>query len=164
MGQEFGEPWSLGFRRSDFLRGRFEGTDNFNPAGTVLVDYYRTMITGRLADANRALVTGNYQFLRSRWTGQADERLFAQVKWSDDANVVFVFHNLWNQNVEQSYFIPDDLAAKLGISDLRSYKLVDLFTGAEAGACRSGADLKWDFYVSMPASTRAQWLRLEACD
>jgi hypothetical protein len=32
------------------------------------------------------------------------------------------------------------------------------------GACKSGADLKWDFYVEMDAGTRMQWLRLEACD
>ncbi|MBI5548146.1 MAG: hypothetical protein HY901_30060 [Deltaproteobacteria bacterium] len=164
MGQEFGEPWGLGFRRSDFLRGRFLGSGNDHPRGPALVDYYRAMIGGRLARENRALVSGSYAFLRSRWTGEADPRLFAQVKWSTDANVVFVFHNLWNQAVEQSYFIDDALASKLHLANGRLYRLVDVFSREQIGECRSGAQLKWDFYVSLSASTRAQWLRLESCD
>jgi hypothetical protein len=32
MGQEFGEPYGLGFRRPDFLRSRFEGSPQFKYA------------------------------------------------------------------------------------------------------------------------------------
>lgn len=163
MGQEFGEPWGVGFRRSDFVRGRFEGTDNFKADGAALTDYYRSMIAGRLANENRALLSGSYQFLRSRWTGAADSRIFAQAKWTSDSNVVFAFHNLWSQDVEQSYFIDDALASKLHITNSHAYKLVDVLSGEQVGGCRSGADLKWDLYVKMPAATRAQWLRLESC-
>jgi hypothetical protein len=78
--------------------------------------------------------------------------------------VVFVFHNLWEQDVAQSYYISSDLAAKLWIRDGRRYRLTDAISGRTMGACKSGADLKWDFYVEMDAGTRMQWLRLEACD
>ena len=42
-------------------------------------------------------------------------------------NVVFAFHNLWEQNVAQSYYIDAGLAEALWIRDNRSYKLVDGF-------------------------------------
>lgn len=164
MGQEFGEPWGLGFRRSDYLRGRFVGTSNYNAQGDLLVDYYRAMITGRLAAKNRALYSQNSTYLRSRWTHAADPRIFAQMKWSDDGNVVFTFHNLWAQAVSQGYYIDSASPAAKFIQDSRSYRLVDVFSGNAVGACRTGAELKWDLYVSMDAATRAQWLRLELCN
>jgi hypothetical protein len=101
--------------------------------------------------------------LRSKWTGQADARIFAQVKWTGDANVVFVFHNLWNQNVAQSYYLWPELAAQLHIDDARYYRLYDVLSGTQLGSCKRGADLKWDLYVAMGAGTRAQWARLETC-
>jgi glycosidase len=164
MGQEFGEPWGLGFKKSDFIRGRFLGTGNYNPSGDALAGYYKSMIEARLRNENRALIQPNHYYLRSKHTGQADQRIFAQAKWSDDANVVFVFHNLWPTNVEQAFFIPPDLAGKLHIDDGRQYKLVDVLSGQQAGNCRSGADLKWELYVKMDAGTRSQWLRLETCN
>ncbi len=85
------------------------------------------------------------------------------VKWSGDGSVVFVLHNLWEQNVAQSYYIPQDLADQLWLRSNRSYRLVDILSGEQKGQCHSGADLAWDFYVEMDASTRAQWLRLELC-
>ncbi len=79
MGQEFGEPWRLAFRKSDFLRSRFEGSDQYNPAGDALVGFYQAMISARLDHNNRALLAGNFAFLRSRWSGAPDSRLFAQI-------------------------------------------------------------------------------------
>ena len=164
MGQELGESWGLGFRKSDFLRSRFVGAPGYNPSGDALVGFYKAFATARLRGENRALLGPNHYYLRSRWSGQADPRIFAQVKWSDDANVVFVFHNLWEQDVAQSYFVPPDLAGKLHMDDGRRYKLVDAISGQQAGGCRAGSEMKSDLYVAMDAATRAQWLRLESCD
>ncbi|HZO14472.1 MAG TPA: alpha-amylase family glycosyl hydrolase [Polyangiaceae bacterium] len=163
MGQEFGEPYGLGFRRSDFLRGRFVGTSNYNQDGDKLIGLYNRFITERLRPENRALLWPHHRYLRTRDSNSVDGRIFAQVKWTDDANVMFVFHNLWEQSVSQSYFIDPDLANQLHIEDGRRYKLVDVISGHQQGDCHSGADLKWDFFVSMDAGTRAQWLRLELC-
>jgi hypothetical protein len=164
MGQEFGEPYGLGFRRSDFLRGRFEGTSNYNSQGQQLVDFYHNIITNRLASENRALLYPNQWFLRTRQNDGVDSRIFASARWSGDGNVMFVFHNLWEQDVAQSYYIPQELASQLWIGDSRRYRLFDVVSGRQMGGCRTGADLKWDFYVEMDAGTRMQWLRLEACD
>jgi hypothetical protein len=88
------------------------------------------------------------------------------VKWVDDrqgGNVVFTFHNLWKQAVAQSYFIAPEVGAAIGLNDALRYRLVDVFADKQVGACVSGADLKWDLYVSLAADTRLQWLRLELC-
>jgi hypothetical protein len=164
MGQEFGESWGLGFRRSDFLRARFEGTGNYNPQGDALAGFYQKMASARTRFENRALLAPKYSYLRSKWDGQADQRIFAQVKWSDDHNVVFAFHNLWEQNVEQAFFINPGLAGALNIQDGNWYRLVDVMGGQQMAPCKSGADLKWELYVKMDAGTRAQWLRLELCN
>ena len=163
MGQEIGEPWGLGFRRSDLLRSRFEGTPNAFAQADGLLALYRAMATERLEHDNRALLAPNRATLRARDSGKADARIFAQVKWSDDGNVVFVFHNLWRQAVAQSYFIPEDLGGELSIDEERSYRLVDVFSEQQLGPCRTGADLKWSLPVEMDAETRMQWLRLETC-
>jgi len=166
MGQELGEPWGLGFRRSDFLRSRFEGTSNYNPQGDALVGFYHAMMAGRLDVRNRALYSAGESswFLRTRDTNGVDPRIFAMARWSGDGNVVFVFHNLWEQNVSQSYYLPPDLTQRLWIRQDRNYRLVDIISGRQAGSCRRGSDLAWDFYVEMDAGTRMQWLRLESCD
>jgi len=162
-GQEFGERWGLGFKRSDFLRSRFEGSPTYFEDGDKLRTFYHTMITGRLAQQNRALFGQNFAFLRSRVTNAPDDRIFAQVKWSDDLNVVFTFHNLWESDVDQKFFIPPNVGDAIGLRDDMQYKLIDIIDGMQKGPCRSGRDLKWEFPVSMSRATRAQWLRLETC-
>jgi glycosidase len=162
MGQEFGESWGLGFRRSDYLRARFVGSSNYREDGDALADFYGTMNRGRLD--NRALYASNKAYLRTRTGNGVDPNLFAQVKWSGDGDVVFVFHNLWEQNVSASYFIDPGLGEALWIRDHRSYKLVDLISGRQMGGCTSGADLKWNLHVEMGRETRMQWLRLEVCN
>jgi glycosidase len=162
MGQEFGEAWGLGFRRSDYLRSRFVGSSNYQDGGDALADFYGTMIKSRRD--NRSLYASNKAYLRTRDGNARDARIFAQVKWSGDGDVVFVFHNLWERDVAQSYYIDPGLGEALWIRDHRSYKLVDLISGRQMGGCRSGADLKWDFHVAMGRETRMQWLRLEVCN
>ncbi len=164
MGQEFGESYGVGFRKSDFLRSRFEGTGQYFAWGDALVEYYRSMIRGRLDGRNRALVSSPRHFLRTRDDNKIDKRIFAQIKWSGDGNVVFVLHNLWEKDVAQSYYIPSDLKEALWLRDHRWYRLVDVLTGQTKRDCTKGSDLAWDFYVELSADTRAQWLRLEACD
>jgi glycosidase len=166
MGQEFGESWGLGFRRSDFLRSRFIGTGNYVQAGDQLVDYYGSLIKSRLSYSNRALYSSNRSFLRQKNDPDVgpDPRIFAEAKWTTDGNVVFAFHNLWSQSVGQSYFIPPDIAGQMSINDGASYRLIDVISNQQQGNCVSGSDLKWNFPVFMNASTRAQWLRLELCN
>jgi glycosidase len=168
MGQELGEKWGLGFRKSDFLRSRFEGTENYIGDSNFykLIDYYGTMIHARLDHANRALLSSHSYFLPRQDNPSAtpDSRIYAAAKWTDDGNVVFVFHNLWPVDAAQTYFIPPDVASQMSISDGAHYKLVDLFTGKQAGDCRTGAALKFGLPVILSAATRAQWLRLELCN
>jgi hypothetical protein len=161
-GQELGESWGLGFKRSDYLRARFVGSASYASPES-LVPYYKSFIDARLHPSNPALLSPKYAFLSSRYTNQPDARLFAQVKWTSDFNVVFVFHNLWAQDVSQSFFISPELGKTLGIQDGKSYRLVDVTNGAAAVSCRSGADLKVSLDISMTAGTRAKWLRLELC-
>jgi len=163
MGQEFGEKWGLGFKRSDFIRSRFEGSNNWFPEGEKLRSYYHRLITARLAKENRALVSPNYHFLRTKNNGNVDDRIFAQVKWSDDLNVVFVFHNLWEQDANQTFFIPPAVGDAIAMKDDVKYKMVDIISGKVMGGCRLGKDIKWEFPVLLDRSTRAQWLRLETC-
>ena len=162
-GQEFGEKWGLGFKRSDFIRSRFEGSSNWFPDGEKLREYYQKMITGRIAKENRALVAQNYHFLRTK-NNTPDDRIFAQVKWSDDMNVVFVFHNLWEQDSNQTFFIPPDIGNAIAMKDDIKYKFVDIISGQVKGACRTGKDIKWELPVLLDRATRAQWLRLETCN
>ncbi len=162
MGQEFGEPWGIGFRRSDFLRSRFEGTDQFRRDGDDLVNFYGRMASQRLASENRALMSPKRSFLRPRTQpGAPDARMLAMAKWTTDGNAMFVFHNLWEQDVEQSFFISPELAGQLSISDDTLYRLTDAISGRTVSTCRRGRDLKFDFFVKLDAGTRAQWLRLE---
>lgn len=163
MGQELGEWRGLGFRRSDYLHSRFEGSDSYYGSAADLAGFYHQMIQQRLRAENRALLSPNHAYLRSRWNGQADPRLLALVKWSEDRNVMFVFHNLWNQSVEQSYYLDPALASDLWIQGNREYRFFDVLSGTYKGGCRTGAELAHDLYVAMDANTRAQWLRLESC-
>jgi glycosidase len=162
MGQEMGSSWGLGFKRSDFLRARFVNSGDGMAGAEDLGAYYTRMNQARLDPANRALLATNHWYLRTR-DGGIDDRIFAQVKWSNDANVVFVLHNLWSQDVTQAYAIPDELAGKISLDGNTRYRLFDVLSNAQLGDCRSGNDLRGGLYVSMSAATRAQWLRLEVC-
>lgn len=162
MGQELGERYGLAFRKSDFLRSRFVGSETYTSSAPALVDYYHAMIAARLDPRNRALLAPSYAFLRTP-SGGVDGRILAQAKWSDDGNVVFVFHNLWEQDVAQSYVIEPWLANALKLrADLR-YRLVDALSEQQLGACHYGGELARGLYVAMSAGTRAQWMRLELC-
>jgi hypothetical protein len=168
MGQEYGEPFGLGFRRSDFLRGRFEGTDQFNPNGEALVDFYALMFRARADnEALRATFPDVRAFLRAKGPNgpTIDPRIFAQIRGKKGgSNVVIMFHNLFEQGtVSNSYFIPPDIGDALGIDVNRQYKLVDLVSGQQQGPCHSGADLRNDIFVQLDQGTRMQWLQLQSC-
>jgi hypothetical protein len=164
MGQELGSGYGLGFKRSDFLRARFPGSGDGMPAAEQLGAYYTRMNVARLDPANRALLAPNHWYLRTR-DGNVDQRIFAQVKWSNDASVMFVFHSLWAHDVAQAYAIPAELAAKISLDGGTRYRFVDVLSGAQQGDCKSGNDLKSNgLYVALDAGTRAQWLRLETCN
>ncbi len=159
MGQELGEPRRLAFRKSDFLRSRFEP----HPQADTLLGYYHRMLTQRERHANRALRSTAYSFLRSRYTGRPDSRILAQARWTPDGSVVFVIHNLWEQDVQQIYTLDGWLVDALGLEHAQRYALVDLLSGQQLGPCHTGAQLSSHFYVALDRDTRAQWLRLEEC-
>jgi hypothetical protein len=159
MGQEFGEWQQLAFRKSSLLEARFRQ----DAGADALVGLYRTMIAARLDPNNRALRSANYRFLPTADGGGPDERMYVAAKWSDDGNVVFVAHNLWQADVAQTYYLPPDLVQSLSLSPSLRYRLVDVISGRQLGDCKSGADLAWSFYVAMGAGTRMQWMRLERC-
>jgi hypothetical protein len=129
-----------------------------------LLGYYNTMIAARLANENRALLAPNYAILTTQSSNTVDESIFAAVKWSDDGNVVFVFHNLWEVNSSDTFFIPPDIVSAISLAPSTSYKLIDALSGDQLGGCTTGADLAYALYVELPAGTRAQWARLETCD
>jgi hypothetical protein len=165
MGQEIGESWGLGFRRSDYLRSRFIGTANYQSDGDSLVNYYGSLIRGRLDNANRALVNGGRTYLRPVGSNTPDANIFAEGKWSADGNVVLAFHNLWKQNVQQAFWIDPTVAAtNMSINDSAQYRLVDIISGKVTGACMSGLTLRTHLPVFMDNTTLAQWLRVELCN
>lgn len=162
MGQELGASYGIGFKRSDFIHARFPNSGDGMLGADALADYYKRMSTQRLDPSNRALLAPNHYYLRTTGGG-IDSRIFAMVKWSDDLNVMFVFHNLWEQDVTNAYVIPDDLAGKIGLKDDVRYRFYDVISQKQMGDCKSGGDLRRGVYVGMNAGTRAQWLRLERC-
>ncbi|HZS37692.1 MAG TPA: hypothetical protein VFF06_12735, partial [Polyangia bacterium] len=115
-GQELGEGWQLSFRRSDYLRSRFAADDR-----GALVDFYAAMIRARKDPRNRALKSRNWRTLPTR-DGSYEPRLYVAAKWSDDGNVLFVAHNLWEQDVAQSYYLPADLAQSIALDESRNYR------------------------------------------
>lgn len=166
-GQEWGEPWDLGFRRSDYLRGRFPAEANWDGRGDKLTDLYRSIHQARLDPKNVALRKGQTWFLRTDQGGRNDQ-LFAMARYMPDcSNTVFAFHRLWADDVQSTYSVTPDLAAAICLRDDRSYRLVDVFTGQDVWAQqhpagRTGKHLKeFGIYVHLDLGTGFQWLRLE---
>ena len=166
MGQEFGASWGLGFKRSDFLRARFAGSGDGIPGARAAGRILHAMNQARLDPANRALLAPNHWYLRTRDGGNVDDRIFAQVKWSNDANVMFVFHNLWTQDVSQVYCDPAGARGARSRSTASTrYRLVDVLSGSQQGDVQERQrPEEWGLYVALGAGTRAQWLRLETCN
>lgn len=162
MGQEFGESWGLGFRKSDFLRSRFKNTDNYREDGDTLRAYYHTLNTLRLAPENAALRSQHRAFLRNK-EDDTNENIFAQVKWANSALPIFTFHNLWQKDSQESYYISPQLASQLLLSDSAKYRFFDLISNKVYADCRYGKDIKWELPIAMSAGTRALWLRMESC-
>jgi len=160
MGQELGERHQLRAGRSQLLRSRFEPRADVD----ALRGYYRRMLRQRAEADNAALRRSGAAFLRTLADGRPDERVFAQVRWSEDGSVVFVLHNLWEQHVRQTYYLPPWLRAELGLGQHESYRLVDLLTDETRRECHEGVELGEGFEVSLEPFTRAQWLRLEPCE
>lgn len=168
-GQEWGEPWDLGFRRSDYMRGRFPQEANWNPDGDKLTALYHSIHQARLAPENEALVHGQHYFLRTD-QGTVKDQLFAMVKYMDDcSNTIFTFFRLWVDDVEATYAVNSDLAGKICLQDDQEYRLVNVFTGENVwdqtypNGVRTGAHIRtFGVYVHLPLAESFQWLRLEA--
>lgn len=162
MGQEFGESWGLDFRKSDIIRSRFEGSSNYSKHGDALRTYYQKMVNLRLAPENVALRSSRREFLRNKNDSQ-NENIFAQVKWSSGGKPIFTFHNLWAKNSSEVYYIPTALADQMLLNEHQKYRFVDLFSGETYADCRLGKDIRWELPITIPAATRALWLRMEHC-
>lgn len=122
------------------------------------------MIKGRFAAENEALLGDSYAYLPLKNNEPNDPRIFAMIKWSG-TNVVFVFNNLWGVGtVEQTFYIPPDIADQAAIQGGHQYRLVNILSGQQEGTCLSGDALKITVYVKMDAVERVQWLRLELCN
>lgn len=163
MGQELGATYGIGFKRSSFVEARFVGSADPGLGGDALISFYGRTSRERLAPENRALLAPGRWFLRTQG-GDVDTRIFAMAKYADGARPLFVFHNLWHQDVAQTYPIPGELAARAGMDDQARYRLLDVLSGAPASDCRPGAELRRGVSVTMPAYVRAQWLRLDPCE
>lgn len=163
MGQEFGEKYGLSFRRSDLLRSRFYDNPNHFDKGQDLVNFYGSMIKARFDGKNHALLSTSSKYLPLKNNDANDPRLFAIMKWWGN-DVIFAFNNLWEQGtVEQAFYIPPDIADSVGIRGDLKYRLVNILSNAQVGECRTGDELKTDFYVKLETTERLQWLRLELC-
>ncbi len=166
-GQEWGEPWDLGFRKSDYLRGRFPSEANWQPQGDALTDLYKKIHKARSAPENVALRKGKYYFLRTD-QGTVKDQLFAMVKYMPDcSNTLFTFFSLWVTDVEATYAVPPDLASKICLQDGATYKLVDALSGQDVWAShypggRTGKHIReFGVYSHLTLAERFQWLRLE---
>jgi hypothetical protein len=166
-GQEWGEPWDLGFRRSDYLRGRFPTEANWDARGDKLTALYADIHRARRDDRNVALRQGRYWFPRTD-TGAVKSQLFAMVKYMEDcSNTVLTFARLWVDDVDATYAVTPDLARAICLRDTANYRLVDALTGQDVWAGqhpggRSGAHIReFGIYVHLDLGTSFQWLRLE---
>jgi len=167
-GQEWGEPWDLGFRRSDYLRGRFPAEANWNPQGAELTALYRGIHRARLAPENRALRTGRSLFLRTD-KGEVKDQLLGMIRYQEDCtNTLFTFHRLWADDVATTYAITPEIAGAICLEPSLRYRLVDVFTGEDVWATehpggRLGSHIRtFGVYVHLDLGTSFQWLRLES--
>lgn len=163
VGQEFGQPYRLEFKRSHALLGRFEGTDAWRDDGDALVDFYRDILRFRSSDAGEPLRSPNRRFLR-RPGGVAEERLVTFVRWDDDRDALLAVHNLWPQDVIADYALPSDIAATIGMTPCERWRAVDQLSGAVIVECREALAWTRSFTVRMPWNRRLAWARFERCD
>lgn len=167
VGQEWGEPWDLAFRRSDYLRGRFPGEPNYSAQGDELTALYAAIHRARLAPENVALRKGKHFFLRTD-RGEPKDQLLAVAKYMPDcSNTVFAFFRLWVDDVEATFSVTPELAGRICLDDSARYRLVDVFTGRDVWAedapqGRTGKHLReFGIYVRLDLGASFQWLRLE---
>jgi len=163
MGQEFGQPYRLDFKRSHLLHGRFEGTDAYREDGDALVDAYRTVIARRNATYGRALRGTGRRFLRSP-RGDRPEGGVAMIRWGEEGVPLLVVHNLWASPLIQELVLPADIAGGLGMRACGVYRLVDVDTHASIVPCQTAHQWMRGFVVRMGAGDRMLIGRMESCD
>ena len=166
-GQEWGEPWDLGFRRSDYLRGRFLDEPNFDPRGDQLSGLYGAIHHARLADDNVALRRGETWFLRTD-EGEPKQQLLAMVRYMPDcSNTLLTFFRLWVDDVQATFSIPPELAHAVCLDDSATYSLIDVLSGQDIWAeqhptGRTGHHLReFGVFAHLDRGTSFQWLRLQ---
>lgn len=162
IGQEFGQPTRLNFKRSHFLSARFEGGDGYRGDNTLL-DWYASRIGLRRSDAGAPLRGLGRRFLRTPEGGMNDG-VVAMLRWSDDGSVVLAIHNLWASDRTVRLTIPPDLAGGVFSDPCHEYQLVDLLDGTVLSACRSATEQARLLSIYLPAGLRHRWVRFERCE
>ncbi len=174
VGQEFGQPERLGFKRSHAIGGRFEGTEAWWDEGEALSAWYRRVIEVRASEAGEPLRSTGRRFLTplsastqagaGPQTDDGADDVVAMVRWDDDGDAILLVHNLWPQDVTVRYAIPQDIAAGLGWSPCDRYRAVDLVTGSTAVTCRTADEWTRGVSLWLPWDRRMVWGALERCD
>ncbi len=160
VGQERGEERRLSFKRSDFLRSRFDGA-GFRDG---LAAFYAELIAFRRSDEGAALRGAGRRFLRTP-EGAALDGVVAMLRWDADANVLLAVHNLWETGRSVEIAIPNDVAAGvLGPDPCAPLRLVDRLSGLPLTSCRPAEELARGMRFWMGPADRLYWAAFEACE
>lgn len=161
VGQEWGEPERLGFRRPHVLTGRFDGRAISDDA-QALTAAYRRLIEARTA--HPALRGASSRTLRPPTGIGLVEGALARVRWAPDGSVVLAVNNLWHRDVPAEWAIPSDLRAGLGIAPCERVQFRDVLTDRVVVPCTEAFELESGFQLWLSASDRVFWAELERCE
>jgi hypothetical protein len=160
VGQEWGEPGRLEFRRPHVLSGRFDGRAGSDEAQLV-TEYYRDHIA--LRRLLEPLRTDGHRNLHPPSGVGVVEGALATLRWSADGEVVLSLNNLWQTDILGEWAIPGDLRAGLGIEPCERIQFRDARTGSIVVPCTDAAALERGFRVWLSANDRARWAEMERC-
>jgi len=159
VGQEFGQPERLHFKRSHYLSARFDPLDDADD----LLAFYRELIAVRLSDAGAALRGTGRRFLR-RPDGSRNDGVLGMMRYDDEGRALLVLHNLWESEGVTTWALPSDLAGGLGLDPCTSYRAVDLVSGRQVVGCTPATELVRSFTVWLGWRDRVVWAEWRACE
>lgn len=159
VGQEFGQPDRLEFKRSHYLTGRFAPRDDADE----LLAFYRELIEIRRSDAGAALRGTGRRFLRQP-DGSRNGGVLGMMRYDADRNALLVLHNLWESEGLSTWVLPSDLAGGLGMDPCTSYRAVDLVSGRQIVGCTPATELVRGFNVWLGWRDRVVWAEWRACE
>ena len=160
VGQEWGEPRRLEFRRPHVLLGRFDGTVSSQEAQD-LTQFYREHIALR-AQLTALRSAGRRTLLSYDGLGPGDLAV-ATLRWAGDGEVVLTVNNLWPLDVSGDWVIPPDLRAGLGIEPCEEVRFRNARTDSVIVPCTEAALLADGFRFWLPSNDRVRWAVMERC-